>query len=800
MKNLFKKKFILSSLLVLTVGLLLFFPQLTEAGVKDSIAEVLTHPLIWLTSLFGKLLTVIVRLLVVVAQYNDFINSPAVSKGWIIIRDICNMFFIAVLLFIAFATVLGIEKYSYKKLLGKLLLAAVLVNFSKLICGFMIDFAQIIMLTFVNAFKEAAEGNFAQMLGLTKLLAMRKTGAIGVPETVMATLLGLIMTVIALIVVAIITLVLVFRIIILWFLVLLSPLVFVAQVLPATQGYAGMWWKKFTSQLIVGPVLAFMLWLSLAVVQEKGDIYNSVVIDTQVQQQLTGKVGEKLSATVSQIGKPQYVLNFIIGIAMLLGSLMIAQQLGVAGGSVAGQAMSRMQKFAKGTPLRVGKGVGRWAAVSKPGRAVRAGAETGRITMAKVPMVGRMFMKEGEKKQEANLSQAAVDTSVYRKAKDINPKLAEEKKRGAMSTYRKLFDDYETEQLEDFVEKGEYKGQRLNELQLASLMYTYQKRPDSKLDEETYRNWEEAAIKADMPKSDRKDYAKTFERQLAKEGSPDIGITHNINKEENKVENEEDIINKVSGYSKSQLKKIRNEFTKTEENIREKAETRAWIEKDEKGEPINPKQVVEEVNKQAKLTKSRFLSLSYLKPSAFSEVFHDKKEREKVTERINEMIGNKELYGVDEEKDKEALDAINKMATAEYGPEGKMKPGKEGHPAEWKVNVDVIIKKAHDKARAIAEQFPKGSLEDFRKAITQLEEQIKTSKDNFHRAWEEKEGTEGEKIKGEQIYGVIKHLLDEAKEKELDDNARLVRQHNINTYLDRLEESRKKLFGKEEKE
>ena len=334
-----------------------------------------------------------IRLLLVVVQYNDFINSTAVSKGWIIVRDVFNMFFVLVLLVIAFATVLKIEKYSYKRLLGGFLLAAVLVNFSKLICGIFIDLAQILMLTFVNAFKAVGEGNLIQMLGIESLMNLRKEvgGQDLDKEIVGALLLGLIMTIIALFVVGIITIIFVFRIVILWFLVLLSPLAFMASVLPVFQKYANQWWEKFTSQLIIGPVLAFFLWLSFAMVSE-GDVYKNVIREGSSQEkQIEGVITEeklggeagagasKLAASASEAGKPQFVLNFIIGIAMLIGSLMVAQQMGVAGGKLAGAAVGKMQAVAKGAGKLGLKGIDR--TLEKTGKAAVRGL--GHVTGSK---------------------------------------------------------------------------------------------------------------------------------------------------------------------------------------------------------------------------------------------------------------------------------------------------------------------------------------------------------------------------------------------------------------------------------
>ncbi|MDD5173103.1 MAG: hypothetical protein PHG59_03110, partial [Patescibacteria group bacterium] len=150
-----------------------------------------------------------------------------------------------------------------------------------------------------------------------------------------------------------------FRIVILWFLVLLSPVAFMGSVLPSFQRYANQWWEKFTSQVIVGPILAFFLWLSFSMVQTSDNIYKTVVVPgSQTEEYIAGGMsnsagtGTQLSAAISEAGRPEYILNFIIGIGMLLGSLMVAQQMGVAGGKMAGQALGKIQAM--------GSGVAKW--------------------------------------------------------------------------------------------------------------------------------------------------------------------------------------------------------------------------------------------------------------------------------------------------------------------------------------------------------------------------------------------------------------------------------------------------------
>lgn len=307
----------------------------------------------------GQLLTVITDILFSVAGYSKFIDNNVVSVGWPIVRDLCNMFFILILLIIAFATILRVESYSWKKNLPKLLIMAVLINFSKTICGLAIDFAQVIMLTFVNGFAGSGAGNLYDALGLGKIFEISKLPAqfsdknISGMSVFGSLLLGLFILIIAGVVIVIFTVILAFRIVMLWILIILSPLAFLAMAIPAGTKYASQWFGEFTKNIIVGPVLAFFLWLSLATVGQLDYAtfggYNSST-DSANQQ--------TVSAALTTAGSKDNLTKFIVSICMLIGGLMMAQQIGAAGSSLAGGAVSKIKgagAFLGGAPLALGK-------------------------------------------------------------------------------------------------------------------------------------------------------------------------------------------------------------------------------------------------------------------------------------------------------------------------------------------------------------------------------------------------------------------------------------------------------------
>jgi len=364
-----KKKFFFAALLFLGAGLFFFVaPAQAQTG-ADWAGRILGGMIGWIISALGIIMVLVIKALVAVAQYNSFIDSQAVVNGWRIVRDVCNMFFIVVLLIIAFATILNQEKYSYKTWLPKLILMAILINFSKTICGLFIDVTQVVMLTFVNAFKGMAAGNLISNLGITDIVTLANNNAdVGFWAIVGAYFLGLIYMLVALVTIVTMLAMLVMRMVMIWVYVVLSPAAYVMAAFPGGQKYSSMWWTEFSKNLIVGPVLAFFIWLSFVSMQSYVPANDFPGVDSSMTTQSAGsEIGLRPDSSygktgpATKAGELDIFLKFIISIGMLIGGLKIASDIGGAAGSIAGKGMSALQKGA----VMAGKGawgVERWGA------------------------------------------------------------------------------------------------------------------------------------------------------------------------------------------------------------------------------------------------------------------------------------------------------------------------------------------------------------------------------------------------------------------------------------------------------
>ncbi|MEK7067652.1 MAG: hypothetical protein AAB956_01510, partial [Patescibacteria group bacterium] len=319
----------------------------------------------------GLLLTFLIWMFIEVIQYNHFIDVDTVVKGWVIIRDLCNMLFVLVLLTVAFATILRVESYQLKKILPKLIIAAVLINFSRTIFGLIIDFGQVVMMTFVSGFSQFGASEFVKAFQINEYLSFAdthtSTESVGVLATLGALIAGFAALLITLVVIIVFLAIIVMRIIMLWVYTILSPLVFLGYAFPAAQKYTQQIWSDFIKQVVTGPLLAFFIWLALTTAQPSAQAlqqswasYNPFGSGNAAFQDQLQQERNKMSGALSSIFTANNFQRYIIVIALLIGGLMVTQQMGGFAGTMAGKGMNWIQS-GKGLGMKGLKTAGFWA-------------------------------------------------------------------------------------------------------------------------------------------------------------------------------------------------------------------------------------------------------------------------------------------------------------------------------------------------------------------------------------------------------------------------------------------------------
>lgn len=211
-------------------------------------------------------------------QVNNTNNDLYIA--WNIMRGVANVAFIIAFLFIIYSQIsnLGISNYGIKKLLPRLIIAAILVNVSYFICAIAIDLSNVIGYALQDLIMGIRESTFnidsdtwsQETVGAEKITEFALSGgaaaAAGIGTLFLATetslaagvyllvpvLIGLFLAVV------VVLLVLAARQAIITILVILSPLAFVAYLLPNTEKWFEKWKDLFFTMLVFFPAFALV--------------------------------------------------------------------------------------------------------------------------------------------------------------------------------------------------------------------------------------------------------------------------------------------------------------------------------------------------------------------------------------------------------------------------------------------------------------------------------------------------------------------------------------------------------------
>jgi len=400
----------LALVLVLAGGIFVLGAQPAKAGLWD----ILTKPgqavaifFAWFMniflSFFALFLSLAAAILEAVFKIQNFTNIPVVNNGWAITRSLANMFFALILLIMAVSTVLGIERYGAKKILPRLIIAALLINFSLMFAGMIIDFAQILTVYFFNAASGGAGGSISTRLvdGLNLAKTFQEQGGFanstaGADATALINLgigmlFGAITILIATFVLLAAALFLIVRIVALWLLLIFAPLAWVSFIVPGGMagGIWGRWWSTFLKYTFFAPVYAFFIYLAVMAISSGsfGQAFSAAQADTIQMGVLSGILN----------GSVTLVLQYITVIIILTGGLLAAQQLGIYGAGAVMNAGKKAGKAAGKWTARKGTGYDKWAP---------ALMAAGGTVVSKIPLVNKI---PGVKKTGDIMKGKAID-------------------------------------------------------------------------------------------------------------------------------------------------------------------------------------------------------------------------------------------------------------------------------------------------------------------------------------------------------------------------------------------------------
>ena len=267
-----KKTWLFFFLLVL---LALFYPYQSQAGLITAPIQVVvaivlsiflgfSHFLAWLS---GTLLNFVASPGFISFSYTRP-DNPVVKAGLEITQPLANIILVVVFIFVALAIALDLAGYGTKKTFAWLILIALLINFTPVICGLIIDAGNVVMFHFLKGLEKGVgeivgglTGDFGELL---RGLAIAFSGPNVKLEYTSRCIAHIILNISLAIAFFLFVALFLMRYLALWVLVILSPIAFICLILPATKKFWTLWWNNFFQWTIIGIPCAFFLWLAVS--------------------------------------------------------------------------------------------------------------------------------------------------------------------------------------------------------------------------------------------------------------------------------------------------------------------------------------------------------------------------------------------------------------------------------------------------------------------------------------------------------------------------------------------------------
>lgn len=194
--------------------------------------------------------------------FNDNPELGGAKQAWNFFRDIANVVFVLLFLWVIFSQIsnVGVSNYGIKKILPKLILGAILINLSFYICQLAVDLSNILGYALKGVLEGASLRAETSDTGLGGGFVAVLTGALGLVGAPLFAFLtvSVPMLIWTLLSIAAALLILVFRQAAVILLIAISPIAFAAWLLPNTESLFKKWVSAFKGLLVVFPVVSLM--------------------------------------------------------------------------------------------------------------------------------------------------------------------------------------------------------------------------------------------------------------------------------------------------------------------------------------------------------------------------------------------------------------------------------------------------------------------------------------------------------------------------------------------------------------
>jgi len=350
---------------------------------------------VWLASYIlyftGQLFNQIIKVSIV--EFAEIAKMDFIQNSWELVRDLANIGFIFLLLYIAISTILRLSSANTTKLLTMVIIAALLINFSAFFTRTAIDVSNTVAIVFYNNMDKNRQQGKTPDLSMAFFSPSQGVLTYGEePEedfdpiqknasAILKQLGAFSAAILAIFVLMGAALLFLIRTIVLLILIITSPLAFLGLALSITgKNITGMWTKALIAQLLFAPVFMGMFFISLKMIESRDLIIGNL----------------QSGSDYANIGQ---IIFFLMTIGLMLSSIIIASLVGAHGGKRAEKFVIGKSQQTLGMARNIGLGAaaGAFTHTASRGAAKIAGGKWAQRMEAKRPAIGGVIRRTAEK-------------------------------------------------------------------------------------------------------------------------------------------------------------------------------------------------------------------------------------------------------------------------------------------------------------------------------------------------------------------------------------------------------------------
>ncbi len=342
-----------------------------------------------------------------IRTYEDkFAN--VIYPAWIILRNLTNIAFILAIIAMGIATVFRISGWMVRDLMIKLIIGAFLVNFSLVIPQAILGIAETVQNQFLSADSGAINAISNQLLSF-HLFDSNPNANFGSFSETIRIFMNFWVMLFGFIAFCAVLFIVVVRLIVIWVLLMTSPLIYAAYIFPATRSFFNKWWSTFMKWAFITAAVGFMLNLT-------------AIVTFQSRGLLVGLSGVDTTTLGGDTGIAYEFMTQLIPIIFLYATVKVATSMGSGINSFVDKTLAKGAAFGTGAAagmltygaLAPAKFVGKTAA--KP--FVTIGKNVGQWGKDKAQMkyldtINKIKPKEGDEQTKMGRRWAAVKGGVF---------------------------------------------------------------------------------------------------------------------------------------------------------------------------------------------------------------------------------------------------------------------------------------------------------------------------------------------------------------------------------------------------